>query len=97
LREGEGGEEVYLKLNDALRIWAGGITKIVFINFIYLSSVFVLDSGYFNYRYKEARFVSVMRALICGSGDAKMHAGFVGCLQSWLKGFNGQELITNHA
>jgi hypothetical protein len=43
-----------LKLNDALRIWAGDITKIVFINFIYLSSVFVLDSGYFKYRYKDA-------------------------------------------
>jgi hypothetical protein len=84
-------------LNDALRIWAGGITKIVFINFIYLPSVFVLDSGHFNYRYKEARFVSVMRALICDSGEVRMHAGFVGGLQSWLKEFNGQELTTNHA
>jgi hypothetical protein len=42
------------KPEDVLRILGSDITKIAFINFIYLSFVFVLDSGNFNNRYKEA-------------------------------------------
>jgi hypothetical protein len=42
------------KAKRSLRIWGSDITKIVFANFIYLSFSFVLDSGHFNYQYKEA-------------------------------------------
>jgi len=38
----------------ALRILGSDITKITFINFIYLSFVFILDSENCNNRYKEA-------------------------------------------
>ena len=57
--EGRGGQLCFdhvidAKPKDALRILGNDITKIAFINFIYLSFVFVSDSGNFNNRYKEA-------------------------------------------
>jgi len=57
--EGGGGQLCFdhaigAKPEGVLRILGSDITKIAFINFIYLSFVFVLDSGNFNNRYKEA-------------------------------------------
>ncbi len=57
--EGGGGQLCFdhaidAKPKDVLRILGSDIAKIAFINFIYLSFVFVLDSGNFNNRYKEA-------------------------------------------